>query len=264
MNTKNIKIYTLFAIIAMLCFTAMAQTKPKHVLAIAADKMNVLYAGIPNPVRVAVSSVAPEKLRIDWGGATATYIDIGRYDVSVPRSLVGRELVVTVRKGNKVLGSYNFRIKAVPEPSVFIGGNITAGCHPKDAILANPFISARMGSDFNYHLPWKVISYNVTFLRRDSTIEQPIFVENEDEMEDDDWDMLPDFDNLKSCWIIDPPIFVEGNFFSEEVINKIKDAPSSILIEFSDFKIQSIAGERDTERVITIRIADDCDADKTK
>ena len=232
MNTKNIKIYTLFAIIAMLGFTAMAQTKPKHVLAIAADKMNVLYAGYPNPVSVAVSSVSPKKLRIDWGGAEATYQSKGRYVVDVPLSLAGRELVVTVRKGkNQLIGRYCFRVKAVPEPIVFVGGNITAGCHHKDVILVNPFISARWSPDFNVNAPWRAVSYNVTFV-----------INN----------------------IVYPPIFVEGPRFSEEVKNKIIEAPSGTVIAFSDIKIQSIAGKYNIQNPIVIRIEDDCDKNKSE
>jgi len=232
MSTKNVKIYILFAIIAMLGFNAMAQTKPKHVLAISADKMNVLYAGIPNPITIAVSSVSSKKLRIDWGGAEAILWGIGRYDVSVPRSLAGREVIITVKKGNKVLGKCYFRVKIVPNPNIYVGANIVSGTCSKEIILANPLITARMGTDFNISLRWSVMSYNVTFIR-------------------------------DRC-IVEPSIFVEGAKFSDEVINKIKDASSGTIIEFSDIKIQSIAGSCDIEKVITIRIDDDCDADRNK
>jgi hypothetical protein len=231
-NIGNLKIFTLLAVMAMLGFNAMAQnvievkdTKPYF--AIEVSKMNVLYAGLPNPVKIA-TSVAAKKLHIDWGGATARYRWNGQYDVEVPVSLVGRELTISVsaeKKNGKIqnLGSCVFRVKSIPEPAVYIGGNITGGQQPKDAILANPFISVRMLSDFNYHLRWQVLCYDVTF----------------------------GIDG-----IVEPTITVEGAQFSEEVINKIKDAPSCTFIEFSEFKIQSIAGYREFQKSIAIRIVD--------
>ncbi|MDR0368130.1 MAG: gliding motility protein GldM, partial [Bacteroidales bacterium] len=93
-------------------------TKPSA--AIAAEKMNVLYAGINNPVTIA-APVAPERLRISWGGATATSQGGGRYDVSVPANLAGKEITISVGAeidgNNQSMGATSFRIKAVPEPT---------------------------------------------------------------------------------------------------------------------------------------------------
>jgi len=219
---KRVKVLILFAFMAMFGFNAMAQTETKHVLAVATDKMNVLYAGIPNPVTIAASSVSSKKIRIDWGGARATYNGNGHYNVDVPTSLAGRELIITVKKGkNQVLGSYSFRIKSVPVPNAFLGGGIWGGGHPKEVLLANPFVYARMVDGFNYHLIWEVLSYKVTFINNH---------------------------------IVEDSFFVEGAMFSDEVINKIKDAPLGTIIEFSEIKIISIAGKCNIERPIAIRL----------
>ena len=223
-SSRCVKFFMLFAFMATI--GAMAQTKPKYVLAIAADKMNILYAGIPNPVTIAASSVSSKKLKIDWGGATATFAGNGKYNLDVPSSLVGREVIITVKKGNnQVLGTYSFRVKSVPEPNVFVGENITNGKQTKEVLLVNPFVCVRMGSEFNYHLIWKVLSYNVTFVNNG---------------------------------VVEDSIFVEGAMFSDEVINKIKDAPLDMIIEFSDFKIQSMAGRFNIKKKIVIRIREEC------
>ena len=234
----NVKFFILLAFAAMLV-NAMGQekdekTNPFPALAIANEKINVLYTIYPNLVRIA-ASVNPQKLHIDWGGATAVCTGIGRYNVSVPDSLADKEITITVytetKKGKiQNLEKVTFRVKAAAEPIAFVGGNISGGNQYKEVLLANPFISARMVSPyFNYDLPWKVSSYKVTF-----TINE----------------------------IAEEPITVEGAKFSEEVINKIKDAPHGTIVEFSQIKVQSIAGRFDIRKAITIRIIETKENDK--
>ena len=225
-----INCFILLVFMAMLG-NAMAQgkegkTSPFSAFAISSNRMNILYMGIPNPVSIA-ASVNPKKLHIDWGGATATGIGRGKYDVCVPDSLVGKCITITVyteTKKGKVQNSEKvfFRVKAVPEPNVFVGGNIRTGKQTKDAILANPFISARMGVDFNFDLRWQVNSYKVTFIAIGRIVEEPIIV--------------------------------EGALFSEGVVTKIKNAPLGTIIMFSEIKIQSIIGKRDIQENIVISI----------
>ena len=217
-----------FVIIAVFGFDARTQNKNKPCLAIENGWDDMFYAGITSSVRV-ITPVAPEKLLIDWGGATAKYLDIGIYDVYVPDSLIGKEITITVsaeiEKGKmEDLGSRVFRIRKVPDPEVYVGANILTGYHSKRAILKNPLITARMGYDFNTELRWVILSYNVTFIKNG---------------------------------IMEQPIFVKGARFSDDVINKIENAPSGTIIAFSDFKIQSILGYFDIEKKIIIRIKDD-------
>ena len=103
-------------------------------------------------------------------------------------------------------------------PNVFVGKNITAGKQSKDSILESPFITAR---DPNNEIQWNVLSYKVTFVTngRESA-----------------------------------PITVKGERFSEQVIAKIKSAPSGTIIEISEIRIQSIVGMKTIVRPIVIRI----------
>ena len=195
--------------------------------AVAAEKMNVFYAGIPNPVTIA-APVAPEQLRINWGGATAKPAQGGggKYEVDVPTSMAGRDITITVsaeleRGRPQNMGSTVFRVKSVPEPTVFIGGNISTGKYPKDQILANPFISAKMSPDFNYELRWQVLSYRVVFVKNG---------------------------------IEGTPISVNGGQFNEQVRNEIQRAQSGTIVEFSDIKFSSIAGQRTSQKPLMIRI----------
>jgi gliding motility-associated protein GldM len=198
-------------------------TKPSA--AVAAEKMNVFYAGIPNPVSIA-APVAPEKLRISWGGATASSLGGGRYDVTVPATLAGKEVTVTVAAdmgGGKTqnMGQTTFRVKSVPEPTVFVGANILTGRQAKEAILANPLVTARMSPDFNYELRWSVLSYKVTFIING---------------------------------IEEPPVNITGPHFTDQVKSRIRSASSGTLFEISEVRIQSIAGTRNIQKTLSIRI----------
>jgi len=216
---------TLIGLLLLLFIMNCNAQDSKHTAGIVVEKMNVLYAGIPNTVTI-VSSVPHKKLHIDWGGATAREVAPGRFDVDVPTTLAGRNLTIRIsaelKKGKIVdLGSHYYRVKSVPLPIVFVGGNIRSGKQAKDAILANPFVTARMSPEFNYHMRWQVLSYKVTFIC------------DEDE-----------------------PIIVEGSRFGEIVTEKIQNAPSGTIVVFSDIVIQSIAGKFDIEEPIVICIID--------
>ena len=192
--------------------------------AVAAEKMNVLYAGIPNPVSVA-APVAPERLRISWGGATATTQGGGKYDVSVPSSLANREISINVSAEidgrTQSMGTTTFRVKTVPEPTLFIGSNFQGGRIPKQSLLANPLVTARMDPDFNYQLQWNVVSYKVTFVKNG---------------------------------VEDSPITVTGPRFSQQVITAVQQAPVGTLMEITDIRINSIAGPRSPSKTLSIRI----------
>ncbi len=56
---------------------------------IAAEKMNVLYAGIANPVSVS-APVDPNKLSISFPGCNVTSAGGGKYNVNVPTSMIGK------------------------------------------------------------------------------------------------------------------------------------------------------------------------------
>ncbi len=195
----------------------------KPTATIAAEKMNVLYAAIPNPVSVS-APVPPERMRVSFPGCSAKSTGAGKYDVTVPESMVGRSITISVSAdmGGKTqaLGGTEFRVKRVPDPTSYIGGNIYGGKRSKQEILANPFLSARMGDDFAYDLRWTIASYRVTFVTRG---------------------------------VEDPPIAVAGGNFSDAIKSKINNAGSNTIVQFTDIRATSIAGQR-TLRDLMVRI----------
>ena len=191
---------------------------------VSADKMNILYAGVPNPVTVS-SSVPAENLYIDWGGCTANALGEGRYEVSVPLELVDQTVkivVSTVMEDGTVLPirEMDFRVRQVPNPVACIGAGIYGGSYTCDLMLANPLIVAQTPKDFDYELLWKVMSYKITFYKGD---------------------------------VEEAPITVKGPRFPENIVRKIQNAPKGTIMEISDIRVQSPAGQR-TLREFTVTI----------
>ena len=181
---------------------------------VAADKMNVLYAGIENPVS-ASASVAPEKISISLtGGGTATQTGPGKYNITVPESLAGKTITIHTNANidgrQQTMNSKEFRVKRVPDPTAKVG-TFKGGKISKAELLANPFILADMGTDFVYDLKWTISSFQVTFMVKG---------------------------------IEDAPMLCNGRQFSEAVINKINSSGSNTTIFFTDIKASCIAGTR--------------------
>jgi gliding motility-associated protein GldM len=189
---------------------------------VAADKMNVLYAGIENPVSVS-ASVSAEKVSISLSGGSHAKTGPGKYNVSIPESLVGKTVTISINAdiGGKqqTMGSKEFRVKRVPTPTAVIGSNIGSGKIGKVDLLANPFIRANMGEDFVYDLTWTINSYNATFIVKG---------------------------------IEDAPFKCTNRQFSDAIKNKINSCGSGTVIYFSDIKASSVAGSRTLNEITVI------------
>lgn len=191
---------------------------PKSGATVSADKMNVLYAGIVNPM-TAAGGMDASKISLSIPGCTVAGAGGGHYNVTPPVGLVGKTVTATVRTSE---GSVNqtFRVKKVPDPTSYLGGGIWGGKRSKGELLAQPFISARMGDDFAFDLRWSITSYTVTVI---------------------------------SKGIEGAPMSCSGGQFSGAVSAAISGASSGTVIIFSNIKATSAAGTR-TLRDITVRI----------
>jgi gliding motility-associated protein GldM len=191
---------------------------------VAAEKMNVFYAGIDNPVSVN-APVPPERISIELvGGGTFVKVESGKFNIKVPESTVNKTVTVNVRatQGTQsaTMGGTVFRVKRVPDPQARVGGIYAGGRVTKNDILANPFINAKMPQDFVYELGWQITSYQVIF-------------------------------NIKGMEEL--PITVQGGSFTEALKNKIKAAAPGTIITFQGIRTQSAVGTR-TLTDITLRI----------
>jgi hypothetical protein len=86
---------------------------------VAAEKMNVFYMGVDNPISIAVPNVSSDKLKVTIDNqATIQKNSDGNYTVRTSR--VG-ETIVSVEANGKITNK-KFRVKSIPDPRPSAGG----------------------------------------------------------------------------------------------------------------------------------------------
>ncbi|WP_115462089.1 type IX secretion system motor protein PorM/GldM [Winogradskyella aurantiaca] len=125
---------------------------------IAADKMNVVYRGVENPMTISFSGVPDNKVKATAPGLRE--VGNGKY-VMTPGS--GREVTIkvdaTLDGGKVVSDSKLYRIKDIPKPTGTIGG--------QDGMVKLPKRNVEIGTigakldDFDFDLPIQVQSFKL-------------------------------------------------------------------------------------------------------
>lgn len=126
---------------------------------VSADKMNVVYRGIENPITISLPGISPTKINASATGlkrkSGSSYILKPGKGTSVNISVEG-----TTDSGEKIKSpSVPFRIKDIPAPMASIRGKFGSLKMPKTS-LAKSTISAAL-PDFVFDLKLNVISFKV-------------------------------------------------------------------------------------------------------
>jgi len=125
---------------------------------ISADKMNVVYRGLNNPISVSLPGVGDKDLQVSAAGLSKT--GTGKYNMrpgtanSVTINVTG-----TLGGGNTVTSKKEFRIKDIPAASGSIRGQYGIARMPKSS-LVNAEIGAGL-PDFVFDLTLAVTSFKV-------------------------------------------------------------------------------------------------------
>lgn len=92
--------------------------------AVALDKMNVFYIGVPNPISVSAGGVAPSELSVSGtGGIKLAPKGAGKFEVTATTpGTVTINVSAKTKDGMKPQGSFKFRVKKIPDPVAKVGG----------------------------------------------------------------------------------------------------------------------------------------------
>jgi gliding motility-associated protein GldM len=124
---------------------------------ISADKMNVVYRGLPNPMTISFAGISDDKVSASAPGLTRAGKP-GQYNL---RPGQGTEVVISVTgelpDKTKVSGKKAFRIKNVPGPQGAIGGVIGDTRGAKSRLEVSQ-VSAKL-PDFLYDLNFRVTQF---------------------------------------------------------------------------------------------------------
>ena len=132
---------------------------------VAADKMNVIYIGVPNPITVSVPGVPDEKVKaLPTGFALTPDPKLGKgHFIAEAKGQPGEGKVVVQADFNgkpMQMGEFKFRLKRIPDPVAKIGGKKDGGI-PKSALAAQQGIIPTM-EGFDFDLYPKVLSFKMS------------------------------------------------------------------------------------------------------
>ena len=137
-------------------------------VSVAATKMNVVYAGIDNPI--AIGGGVGGEISATATGATLTRTGNGTYNLRVSGN--PSEVVVHVSSQGSSMGSMKFRVKELPKPTAKIDNVGTDGKVTKSALLAANMVRAEM-KDFDFDgVHYDVTGYTVKYRTKAGTTKE--------------------------------------------------------------------------------------------
>ena len=138
--------------------TFMTVPKPNSAT-ISADKMNVVYRGVTNPMTISFAGIPDNLVKASATGLSKGS-GVGKYNMNPG---TGREVVINVTgklpDGSPVSDRATFRIKDIPKPSGTIAGQVDNAKLPKNTVEI-----ASIGAvleDFDFELPIQVTSFKI-------------------------------------------------------------------------------------------------------
>lgn len=141
--------------------------KPNSV--VSADKMNVLYIGVDNPMSISVPGISNDKVRVSidgGGGALKSNPQAGGGHYIATVATIGKATIkVSAEIGGKVLpmGNFEYRIKRVPDPVAQISNSKGGGIN-KNLLAAGTLIPIL--ENFDFELFFRIISFRITVIQR--------------------------------------------------------------------------------------------------
>lgn len=144
-------------------------------LTVSADNMNVLYAGLDNPVSVSVPGIPNERLKVSIINGNIRSLGNGKFIVKV---MDGVESVVsavaTTENGEtRSMGSMKFRVKRVPKPTLKYAGLTDGGTLSKSEIETNAGVLAHY-ENFVFDAKCKVTSFTLSIVTNGSVEDYPL------------------------------------------------------------------------------------------
>ncbi|MEP7257243.1 MAG: gliding motility protein GldM [Flavitalea sp.] len=123
-------------------------------VAVSADKMNVLYIGVDNPLTI-TAGVGAEKVNATFSGGTITRVNGPKW-IAKPKT-PGEQNVNVIVDGKST--PIKYRVKYLPDPAAFIANKRGGPIPAADIKVQGGLIARLLDSDFE--AAFKVVSYTV-------------------------------------------------------------------------------------------------------
>jgi gliding motility-associated protein GldM len=132
-------------------------------VAVSADKMNVIYIGVPNPISVSAAGIAPSELQVSGSGVSLAPAGPGKY---IATATTAGEASISVsaktKDGVKSQGPpVKFRVKPIPPPVAKAGGMTGTATMGVNQVKAIGGIGAELAG-FDFDAKFVVTSFEFT------------------------------------------------------------------------------------------------------
>lgn len=130
---------------------------------VAADKMNVLYIGVENPISVAAAGVSSNDLRVSGSGSgiQMSRTGEGKYNATVSTPGTAN---ITVSGGGLQASSFEFRVKRIPDPVARLS-NSSGGDMPNGEFRAQGGVGAFL-DNFDFDARCVVSGFELIYVAR--------------------------------------------------------------------------------------------------
>jgi len=125
---------------------------------VAADKMNVLYIGVPNPLTVSAAGVPLDQVKASCTGC-GSFSPNGAGKYTAKPTAQGKA-TVSITANGKNMGSSEFRVKRIPDPVPMIGTRKSGTAISTGELAAQTYLRAVLDG-FDFDAKFDVLSYNV-------------------------------------------------------------------------------------------------------
>ena len=110
----------------------------------AADKMNVLYIGVDNPISISAAGVPSKDVKVEASGLNIQKISNGKYNVKPSRSGI---VNINVNAG-PLNQTFEYRVKKIPDPIVQLGRKSGGSMSPNEFKAHKGIIPVLQNFDF--------------------------------------------------------------------------------------------------------------------
>ena len=137
---------------------------------VSADKMNVFYVGVDNPITVSAAGVSTNDLRVTAEGGSISNTGKGSYNVKVTN--IGGTCNIVLSGKDFPSSKYPFRIKRIPDPTARVGGSL-GGAIGNGTFKAQQGVEARL-ENFDFDARCVIQGFVIKYIARRQDPEQAV------------------------------------------------------------------------------------------
>jgi antitoxin component YwqK of YwqJK toxin-antitoxin module len=164
------------ASIILLLFVSYFSTA--QTVAVELSEINLLYRGLDNPLKVAISDTKPENTVVKTSEGLKLKVENGNYAIFCMKDAKPQEYVYVgrlLKKDTVWVDTFAYRVRSMPQPYAQLGQILNDGLPKLQAqITAQTHVIATFHSGFSYNLEYKVLSYRLIIAFKD----RPPYAEN--------------------------------------------------------------------------------------